>query len=213
MMREPKKTQETVAYLVRHAQTSWNAEGRFQGQMDTALSPAGQRQATALGKRLGRVGPGEVYSSDLTRASQTAEAVAGAAGLRVILDRSFREVDVGRWQGLTFNEVREQMPESFAEWQTRRPCFRFPAGESYEEAAARALRRLEELTDHPGDRLVVVSHGGLLRALIYAVLGLEHGPRGRLVLDNASISAIAGQPGRWRLVLLNDTCHLESPDA
>ena len=210
-MQPPDDHEPFVVYLIRHAQTAWNAEGRFQGQVDTTLSPTGRRQALALGTRLAKLGLPAIYSSDLARARETAELAASVGQLRVEVDPAFREVDVGEWQGLTFDQVREIMPSSFEEWQLGRPGFHFPKGESYEEAAARAMRRIEEVCRGPsGRRLAVVSHGGVLRALVYLVLGLDHGRRGRVSLSNAGISAIGGEPGRWRLILLNDTCHLEA---
>ncbi|MHB9058494.1 MAG: histidine phosphatase family protein [Bacillota bacterium] len=209
MIREPGRDDQCLVYLVRHAETSWNADGRFQGQVDTELSPLGRRQAAALGTRLAALAPSGLYTSDLWRARETADLAGSVAGLTATPDRAFREVHVGQWQGLTFDEVRTSRPDSFAEWVSGRAGFRFPQGETYEEGAARAMERLEGLAaGHRGGRLVIVSHGGVLRAMIYSILGLEHGHRGRMTLTNAGVSAIAGAPGRWRLVLLNDTCHL-----
>lgn len=212
MTNDPKREEPCLVYLIRHAESGWNAEGRFQGQADTDLSPLGRRQAMALGRRLATLSPSAVYTSDLSRAKETARLAASMAGLEVAPDPSFREVNVGKWQGLTFDEIRATMPESFAEWRSERPDFRFPGGETYEEATVRAMRRLEELAGaRRGERLAVVSHGGVLRALVHHVLGLDRGRRAPLTLSNAGVSAIAGEPGRWRLVLLNDTCHLETP--
>ncbi len=209
MIREPGRAEQCLVYLVRHAETNWNADGRFQGQVDTELSPLGRRQAVALGARVAALSPVSLCTSDLSRARETADLAGSVAGLTAEPDRAFREVHVGQWQGLTFDEVRTSMPDSFAEWLSGRPGFRFPRGETYEEAAARAMERLEALAAvHRGGRLVIVSHGGVLRAVISSILGLDHSHRGRMTLTNAGVSAIAGEPGRWRLVLLNDTCHL-----
>lgn len=209
MMADPGRGEPRLVYLIRHAETKWNADGRFQGQADTVLSELGRRQAAALGVRLAALSPLSIYTSDLTRARETAELAASVAGLTAVPDPSFREVDVGSWQGLTFNEVRESMPESFAEWVSGRSGFRFPQGETYEEAAARAMERLEALAAaQDGGRFAVVSHGGVLRAMVYSVLGMDDNHRGRMTLTNTGISAIEGKPRRWRVVLLNDTCHL-----
>ncbi len=211
MIPEPASRPEAVVYLIRHGETAWNAEGRFQGNVDTPLSALGRAQAEAAGRRLAGSGLRLVLSSDLARARQTAAAVAAAAACELRSVRAFREVDVGRWEGLTFAEVREAMPDSFAEWQAGRPGFRFPGGETWEEGAQRALDALDSAISGGDERtLAVVSHGGLLRAVIYSVLGMDHARRGLLQIDNAGLSAIAGGPGRWRVILLNDTCHLSS---
>jgi broad specificity phosphatase PhoE len=148
----------TRVLLVRHGQSTWNADGRWQGQADPPLSELGERQAAQAASRL--VGVDAVWASDLTRARRTAELVAGSLGLPVRVDARLRERHAGPWQGLTRAEIEERWPRYLAEG--RRP-------DGYEPDAsivARALAALEDLAvAHCGEEVVVVTHGGVVRVL------------------------------------------------
>ena len=149
--------------LVRHGETDWNADGRLQGQTDRPLSEYGRRQARQLGEELkGEELEGEeleaIYSSDLSRARETAEILAERLGLPVVLDPDLREKDWGTWEGLT--AVERDRVEFVGE-----------STEAHEERILRALRRISER--HPGDgRVLVVTHGGSMRRVQAAALGM-----------------------------------------
>ncbi|HEX5268814.1 MAG TPA: histidine phosphatase family protein [Acidimicrobiales bacterium] len=159
--------------LIRHAQSTWNAEGRMQGWADPPLSPAGIEQAEALGHRLGAEGPGAVVgvvSSDLARAARTAAILAEACGCpEPEIDARLREREIGRLTGLTDEEARGRYPEEVAAWrEQRRP--RPPGGESTGSVLGRARAAIDALMGAAGGReggevVVAVSHGGLISAL------------------------------------------------
>lgn len=151
----------------RHGQTEWNAERRFQGHTDVPLNEVGRRQADHAAELLVRLRPEAIVSSDLSRASATATALARRTGLEVSYDKRLRERFGGAWEGLTRAEIREQWPEHHDRWE-------IPDGEDLQTVGDRvteAVRRA--VADCPeSGTLVVVSHGAALRAGITQLLGL-----------------------------------------
>jgi 2,3-bisphosphoglycerate-dependent phosphoglycerate mutase len=146
----------TTLLLVRHGETDWNAEGRLQGHTDRPLNEYGRRQAAALAERLADDGIDAVYSSDLSRARETADIVAGRLGLPVVLEPGLREKNWGSWEGLT------PLERDAVEY----------VGESTEAHRERTLRALREIAEqHPGARVLVVTHGGSMRRAQAAVTG------------------------------------------
>lgn len=152
--------------LLRHGQSTWNADGRWQGQADPPLSPLGEEQARDAARRLQ---PGQfdrVVSSNLQRALTTAEILAGALGLPVEVDLDLREIDVGEWQGLTRAQIRARDPQALADWSEGRSDSA-PGGELRTHLTDRARRALlrAAAASAPGDRILLVSHGALIRNL------------------------------------------------
>jgi probable phosphoglycerate mutase len=154
----------TTLVLVRHGETDWNRERRWQGHADPGLNAAGRRQAAELAERLASSSFDALYSSDLARARETAEIVAALLGLRVRLDPRLREVDVGEWSGLTSLEVEARYPERFrARHDGATPWTR---GESYDAMSTRVLQALDEIAAaHESGRVLVITHGGPMRAV------------------------------------------------
>ena len=152
----------TTILLARHGETDWNRDGRFQGHADPPLNELGRRQASELAERLAGDGVTALYSSDLRRALETAAALAARLGLDVMPHAGLREVDVGSWSGLTRDEIAERFPGSFRAW--------LEGGEppEWEPRAAFVARVggavLEIAAANPRSRLVVVGHGGTIRA-------------------------------------------------
>jgi len=145
----------TTILLARHGETDWNREGRFQGHADPPLNEDGRAQARELAQRLASTPFDAVYSSDLARAHETAEILAASHGVPVVADPGLREVDVGSWSGLTRAEISERFPDA-----------EHHDGETREEHLARVLAAVERIAHgHPGERVLIVSHGGSLRAL------------------------------------------------
>jgi broad specificity phosphatase PhoE len=187
----------TVILLARHGQSDWNRERRWQGHADRPLTDEGKRQAGALADRLEDIPVDAIYSSDLRRARETAEVVAERRGLEIHERSELREVDVGSWSGLTRDEAEERFPEDFARWLRGGPGWR--DGESYEEMSKRVLKEIGTIVaEHPDGRVLVVSHGGPIRAVHAAALGMDVHEYRRLrpVEPNARLSAVCTENGR-----------------
>ena len=145
----------TTILLARHGETAWNREGRFQGWADPALNVEGRAQARALADRLRDTPFDAVYSSDLRRAHETAVIVAEPHHVAVVTDPGLREIDVGSWSGLTRAEIDERFPGADHH-----------DGETRAEHLDRVVATVERIARaHPGERILIVSHGGSLRAL------------------------------------------------
>jgi XTP/dITP diphosphohydrolase len=152
--------------LIRHAESIWNAEERWQGQADPPLSPRGVAQAEAVAQKLATRRADAVLCSDLRRARETAEIVGRALGLAPQPDPRLRELDVGRWAGLTRREIEALDPEALRRFEAEDPDVRAGEGESRAEIRARVRRAFREIARaHPGERLIVVTHLGVVRAL------------------------------------------------
>jgi len=164
----------TVILLARHGETDWNIQGRWQGHADRPLNDAGREQARELAETLaaGRT-IDVVYSSDLIRAHETARIVAERLGLPVTVDVGLREVDVGDWSGRAHDEVESLDPEGFRRWQGGGKGWN--GGESYEEMGSRVVGTVLRLANaHPGKTILIVSHGGSIRACRAVAAGLSY---------------------------------------
>lgn len=190
----------TCVLLIRHAETAWNRERRWQGHADVPLTPEGHRQAGELAARIrrARLGIAALVSSDLRRATETASAIGDAVGLPVRLERDWREMDVGNWSGLGRDEIRERFPD---EWRRILGGEDVPrgGGETFGAFTARVAGALDELAcAHPGEAVAVVTHGGVIRALRLYVRGLPYdrlrdvGP-----VENTSLAELWLHAGRW----------------
>ncbi len=160
-------------FLLRHGETPWNREGRYQGCVDIGLSPEGMAQAQAAARLLARHPLAAVYSSPLSRARETAEAIAAAHGLPVRIDPAFREICHGLWEGLTAEEVRARFPDLYARWRLAPETVTMPDGESLSDVSARVLDGLEHLrASHDGETVCLVAHGTPVRLLVLEALGM-----------------------------------------
>jgi broad specificity phosphatase PhoE len=158
----------------RHGRTEWNHAGRFQGQEDIDLDATGREQALRAAEVLETRHPSSIISSDLRRAADTAAALADLTGLPVSYDERLRETDAGRWQGLSFAEIDEQFAEDNAAWRGGDPTVRAGGAENRIDVGRRMLAAVTEAVGRidPAGTLVVVSHGGAIRAALAALMGL-----------------------------------------
>ena len=183
----------TTVWLARHGESDWNAAKRFQGRSDRPLTPLGRRQAEALASALASSSSlSAIYTSPLRRALETAAVVGEQVGLEPVPDDDLREVDVGSWTGLSRAEVEARYPDAFERWLDGGEGW--DDGESYAEMSARVLAALVRISgSHPGDELLVVSHGGPIRAIQAAAAGMDvHAYRKlRRVEPNAGLSRVA----------------------
>jgi len=180
-----------------------------QGHTDSPLSELGIRQARMLARRLAGESFDAIYSSDLGRARDTAEAIASKHGLPVNTTPLLRESRLGVLQGLTRAEIEEKFPADQHSWRRNMLTERPPGAETFEEVIERCRQFLEETVSTHADsaRLAVVGHGGSVRGVIVAALGLPADAYRRLHFSNASLTIVetGARPGLW---LSNDTCHL-----
>ena len=167
----------TTLLLVRHGETDWNAAGRLQGHTDRPLNDFGRAQARGLAEQLANDGIAVIYASDLARARETAEIVAERLALPVLIDADLREKNWGTWEGLTPDE---RLHVEFE-------------GETTEEHRERVLRAVSRIAErHPGERIVVVTHGGCVRRIQAAVAGVA-----LPVVANCGLWAVAHRDGTF----------------
>ncbi|MDR3574238.1 MAG: histidine phosphatase family protein [Anaerolineaceae bacterium] len=176
----------TELWLVRHGQTDWNLEGRFQGQSDVPLNAAGLAQAEELAAELGGRKFSAVYSSDLKRAYQTAEIIARRVGLSVKVDRRLREICQGEWEGLLLAEVRQRYNQDFSVPYRDTTHSRAPGGESVIEVTERLTRAADDIAlAFPAQPVLLISHGLALAALICTAANLPLSEVYSHIPDNA----------------------------
>lgn len=179
-------------YLVRHGETPQHAENRYVGRTDAPLTSTGVAQADGLAGWAAEAGLAAIVCSPLTRARLTAEPAARAAGLELVTDERWVELDFGDAEGLTAAEMRERFPEARAAFEDDPFDHPLPGGERPADALARSRTALVDLVDrHPSGRLLVVAHGTLIRILLCSLLGVEGSYRSRFpVFGNATGAVI-----------------------
>jgi len=163
----------TTLILIRHGETDWNIEGRYTGQSDVPLNARGLEQAGSLAKQLQGRKIDVIYSSDLRRAHQTAEALAESSGTRILIDPRLREIHQGEWEGMLFKDIRASYSQAW-EQRARDPLLVAPpGGETVGQVRTRVLEALREiLQQHPDGHLAIVSHGLVLALIKVHIAGL-----------------------------------------
>lgn len=161
--------------LARHGETQWNAEGRYQGQEDIALSPAGEVQARALGERLRELRIDRAVVSPLSRARRTAELALGEPRASMLTtDKGLSEIAHGAWEGLLATEIHASDPERLRAWRERPHEVLMPGGESLQQVLDRAWPALARACDRLGadENVLIVAHDAVNRVLLCRILGL-----------------------------------------
>ena len=200
----------TRLYLVRHGATALTAEDKFSGAIGVELSDEGRAQAARLGERLHDEGITALYASPLSRTMETARIVGGHCGLEIEAREGLREISHGRWEGLTRREVEARYAAEYASWEEDPFTFAPEGGESGVAVLARALPVIREIvTQHRGERVLVVSHKATIRLVLSSLLGFDpRGYRDRLDQAPACVNVLDFRdPVRVRLMLFNDTSH------
>lgn len=200
----------TEFILIRHGETEWNATGRIQGHRSVPLNARGLQQAHAVALRLKSESFDALYSSDLSRAVQTAEAIVQQTGHAIHTDPRLREWDLGVLSGLTRTDAEKQYPNAYAIYRDSRIHDPVPDGESIFDRYRRMTTCLEDLAAiYPNKRLVVVTHGGPLGDCYYRAMNKPlHLPRD-FELYNAGLNLFAIQDGIWTLNTWGDIEHLK----
>jgi probable phosphoglycerate mutase len=203
----------TEILLIRHGETDWNVEKRLQGHCDIALNAEGVRQAAALGHVLRDEPLDAIYSSDLQRARDTAQAIAAVRGMTLQTDPGLRERCFGAFEGLVHSEISERYPADFLAWKRRDLDARYTEGErraeTLREFAARALASVARVASMDGhQRIAVVTHGGVLDTLYRHAYGLGYEHARNFDVLNGSINRLQWDGTRFHVLQWADVSHL-----
>jgi broad specificity phosphatase PhoE len=203
----------TTLYLVRHGATDANLQRPYvlQGRgMDLPLSETGRRQAQCVRKLFERMTLAAVYSSPLQRAFDTARAVAEPHRLDVATIEALIEADVGKWEGMSWDQIRRDFPKECEDFQRNQSRFPYFGGESYPDVARRAIPALTDLMDrHPGRSIVAIAHNVVIRACAATYLGMPLTHAKDLNQNNGGVSVLRRENGRTDLITLNSIFHIE----
>jgi probable phosphoglycerate mutase len=195
--------------MVRHGETAWNAAGRVQGQLDIPLNDTGLAQARAVSRVLAGEHFDVIYSSDLARVHQTAAPTAALLKKKILLSEKLRERHYGIFQGMTYSEARERMPEEFVRFKNKDPDYDFQTGESLQVFSARVMAFVKELLEKEKGRSVLVfTHGGVLEVLYrHATKRGLSTPRD-FEIPNAALNRFDHDAGAWQVQCWADVAHL-----
>ena len=201
--------------FIRHGQTQANADGRWQGWSDYPLTPLGQTQAQAVAQHLASTPDNfiSLYTSPLLRARQTAQAISNALGLKPVIVESLKEIDFGELNNTSLEEMEAQYPDLFTRWQDKSDMeFQWPGGEQRGKFFARAAEACDLILSRHSNSskqhsVIIVAHGGTLRACLAHLLPDQFGRWWTYSLDNASLTRVQVEGAEARLIMLNDTKH------
>ena len=203
----------TRILAIRHGETAWNRDTRIQGHIDIPLNERGQWQAARVAQALRDEPLAAIYSSDLTRARQTATPLAEALGLSVITHVGLRERHFGDFEGKTWEEIETGWPEQALAWRQRVPEFAPTGGENLLQLQAHVVGTVLELARrHPGEQVVMVAHGGVMDVLYRAATGQHLQAPRTWALDNAANNRLLCTGQGLSLVGWADTGHLQAGD-
>lgn len=197
-------------YLIRHGETDWNAERRWQGTIPTELNSLGYQQAQLLSQHLAHVSFSAIYASNLPRAYQTAQVLSESSNKPVQIETDLQEVNVGILQGHTGEELRAQYPDVFAEWIGGSMDFVPPNGESRLAGQLRMLKIFHEIVARDHGIVAMVSHGGTIRLLLRALFTNHQAIQtDQYTISNTSYShLVRSDDGMWAVHELGSTSHL-----
>lgn len=200
---------ETTVYAIRHGETEWNIEGKQQGHLDSPLTENGIKQAHAIADALAGFGIEQIYSSDLGRAAQTAEIISCKLNIAAGFDQRLRERNLGSLQGMTKSEYQKKFPKNYSAFHTEDPDYVIPGGESARCQYKRCTDGCTELAmRHPGGKILIVTHGGVLTSLFYCTFGIPLEKPRRFSLFNAAINCFSVIDHKWYLSTWGDISHL-----
>jgi len=185
-------------YFVRHGETHWNVEGRFQGRLESDLTPRGEAQARTTAETVASLGVDAIVASPLRRARRSAEILADVAGLPLTIDERLAEWDAGEWSGHLRADIEARWPEAWAAWRADPWTVGAPGGETFADLEARGRAALEPILAGPAARTAIVSHGFLGRATLGALLGLDRRTAARLRAPNDTFFRCQRDDRGWR---------------
>jgi probable phosphoglycerate mutase len=201
---------DTHLIAIRHGETEWNSQGRFQGHLDSVLNREGRAQAEALGEYLARERFDLLLSSDLGRALQTASLIAMRTGHEIVVEPRLRERRMGIFQGLTPAEVQARYPDEYARFSTRDPDYVIPDGESTRQLFERSVACFTELAErHAGLTLAAVTHGGVLAMFYRHARAMPLDAPRDFALHNTGVNRFRHRLGAWQLRSWGEISHLD----
>ena len=202
--------QPTRVLAIRHGETAWNVESRIQGQLDVPLNEMGRWQVHRLALAVADEDIAAIYSSDLLRALETAQAVARGCGDPIVTDAGLRERGFGEFEGMSYADINARWPEMGERWRRRDPEFGAPGGETLNAFYARSVATATRLAAlHPGQTIALVSHGGVMDCLYRAAARIALDAPRSWQLGNAAINRLLYTPQGFTLVGWSDTYHLD----
>ncbi len=193
--------------FVRPGETEWNLIDRWQGWLDAPLNEHGELQARRLANFLRNIGVQSLYTSDLRRASQTAEIIGAACGLTTKTDSRLRERNIGRWQGMSRFEAEAWFPDQYTAYNADRMTYRIPDGESLSDVQARMVESFKVILEDSAETILVVSHTVSIRVLLMTLIDGYTARDNRLL--NSSVTTLQREGETWKIVVANDVLHLE----
>lgn len=200
----------TKIFFVRHGETAWNSDGRYQGQSDVALSEVGLRQAEKLADNFFYGTPAAIYASDLIRAQTTAKILAAKFNLPVKLEPKLRELNFGAWEGKRYDEIKKLWPDEIDKFFLSPDEAKVPGGETVAELQKRTTEALKQIiAENPDGHIAVVAHGAVLRSLVCYALHIPLQYFWSIRQYNTAVSIVNFSDNRFGIELLNSTAHLE----
>jgi broad specificity phosphatase PhoE len=197
-----------VLYLIRHAETGFNRDGRVQGHTDSNLSPLGIKQARRIGRRLGYVAFAAAYASPSTRTMDTARLA--LKGVEVEPREGLREIRLGSWEGKKAEDLRKRYPREVERWFHSPMAVRIPGAETVGQFRRRVVREMNRIRkESPAGEIAVVTHAGVICAYLTSVLGMSLDDLWSFKIRNASVTRVLFPQGKARIDLLGDIHHLE----
>jgi alpha-ribazole phosphatase len=194
----------TEILLIRHGETEYNKTGRFVGSSDICLNDTGLEQALKLKTMLSDESIDKIYSSDLKRCVETGSGIVSSS---LIYSESLREMDFGRWEGLTYGEIKEKYYEELELWKNDWTDYRITGGESFRDMADRVLKKFDEIIislDGQENKVAIITHGGCIRALLGHFIIGSFKDSWKFQVDNAAISRLSLNKDYYYLKSLNE---------
>lgn len=198
-------------FIIRHGETPWNVQGRFQGRNDIPLNERGLEQARAAAKALKGVSFDALWSSPLSRALETARAVAQNRSQEVRTHPGLLEISHGLWEGLLASDVEERWPGVLERWHTAPHTVAMPDGETLLEVQKRTLQALEDIRQAGGEQVLIAAHDAVIKVLLCAWMEMPLHCFWRFQVGNGSLTLVEDSPTGPRMTLMGDTCHLGDP--
>lgn len=200
----------TRIILIRHGETTWNIEGRYQGQEDTPLSERGLKQGQMLAEGLRNIPINRCVASPLQRAFQTCSFCAELHNLPVETDARLMEIGHGSWEGQLAKDIQAKYPKEYAQWHSEPHLVQMPdGGENLENVRSRSMAAIMDIVEkYPNETVLVAAHDAVNKAILCDILGMGMERFWQIKQDNTCVNVLEYVDGKWRVVLVNSTNHM-----